>query len=392
MNAPFPPRLPRPLIYSAVFLALSVGVAGCGKKEEPTKAEVKDASPTAPATSNNKANAPRAALTITTAAATQAQVSSNVTYNGNVAAWQEASVAAESAGLRVAQVTANIGDSVRKGQLLVSLNAASVQTELAAQRAAVADAQAQLADARANADRARQLDKTGAISASQIEQFITAEKTAKARLDAAVARTRSDELRLSNARILAPEAGIISLKTVTVGSVLQPGQELFRIIRGGRLEFRAEVPASELGRIKLNQAVNIEAGDNLKTTGTVRSIAPTVDPQTRNATVYIDLATGSAIKAGMFAKGQFDLGQTTAVTVPNSAVIRRDGLEYVYVLESNDKVKQTKVQTGSVVGEQTEVRGIKVGTKVATTGVGFLADGDTVKVVTATPAASAPAK
>jgi HlyD family secretion protein len=337
----------------------------------------------------DKASAQRAALTITTASAKQGTVNSNVIYNGNVAAWQEASVAAEVGGLRVSQVFANIGDSVTKGQLLVRLNDASVQSELAAQRAAVADAQAQLADARANADRARQLDKTGAISASQIEQYFTAEKTAKARLDAAAARAQSDQLRLNNARIVAPDSGVVSVKTATVGSVLQPGQELFRIIKNGRLEFRADVPSSELGRIKLKQVVAVEAGDNLKTTGTVRAIAPTVDPQTRNAIVYIDLASGSAIKAGMFAKGQFDLGQSNAVLVPNSAIIRRDGLEYIFLLENNDKVKQVKVQTGSRLDDQIEVRGVTVGAKVATTGVGFLADGDTVKVVTAPAPAAA---
>ncbi len=379
------------LATSAITISLALGA--CGVKEDTTKDKaVATAGAPAPASPASTDKKPKPALTITTVTSKTGVVNASAIYNGNVAAWQEASVAAEVGGLRVSQVLANIGDTVKKGQLLVRLNDTSVQTELAAQRAAVADAQAQLADAKANADRARQLDKTGAISASQIEQFFTAEKTAKARLDAAIARARSDQLRLNNASIVAPEAGVVSLKAVTIGSVVQPGQELFRIISGGRLEFRADVPSSELGRIKLKQTVNVEAGDNLKSTGAVRSIAPTVDPQTRNAIVYIDLAAGSSIKAGMFAKGMFDLGQSNAVTVPNSAVIRRDGLEYVFVLEGSDKVKQLKIQTGTAVGDQIEVRGLAAGVTVAATGVGFLTDGDSVRVVSGTAPAATPAK
>jgi HlyD family secretion protein len=377
-------------LISVTAIVWSLSLAGCGMKADGSK----DAAPAASAKPANdktgtdkkpaaNAKATSAALTVTVAESKTGTVGSSTAYNGNVAAWQEASVAAEVGGLRIAQVMANIGDTVTKGQVLVRLNETSVQTELAAQRAAVADAQAQLADARANADRARQLDKTGAISASQIEQFFTAEKTAKARLDAAIARARSDEIRLNNARIVAPEAGVVSLKTASVGSVVQPGQELFRIIRGGRLEFRAEVPASELGRIKIKQNVAVVAGDNLTAAGTVRSIAPTVDPQTRNALVYVDLANSGGIKAGMFAKGQFDLGQSQGVTVPTSAVIRRDGAEFVYVLEGDSKVRQTKVQSGSQVDNQIEVRGLKAGVKVVNSGAGFLADGDTVSVVAA---------
>ncbi len=340
------------------------------------------------AKSGDKAAASQAkskpALTVVVEQTKQSNMTDSVSFNGNVAAWQEASVSAEANGLRIAEVLANVGDSVRKGQLLVRLNEASVQSELAAQRAAVADAQAQLADAKANADRARQLDKTGAISASQIEQFITGEKTARARLDAAVARQRSDELRLNNARIVAPDDGIIAVKTATVGAVVQPGQELFRLIRNGRLEFRADVPSGELGKIKPKQTVVVQAGDGLRANGTVRLISPTVDPQTRNAIVFVDLAQGSAIKAGMYAKGSFDLGSANTTTVPASAVVRRDGFDYIYVIEAENRVKQTKVQLGVRQGDRIEVKGIAANAKFVTSGASFLNDGDQVRIEAAT--------
>ena len=305
-----------------------------------------------------------------------------MTANGSVAPWQEASVASEVAGLRIVELIANVGDSVRKGQLLVRLSDASIQTDIAAQRANVADAQAQLAEAKTNAERARQLDQTGAISAVQINQFITAEKTAKARLDAAQARLKSDDLRLSYAKILAPDDGLISLKAATVGAVVQPGQEMYRMIRKGRLEWRAEVPANELGRIKPSQKVTVDAGEGLKSTGVVRMIAPTIDPATRNAVVFVDIASGGAIKSGMYAKGFFDLGASSAITVPLTAVLRRDGFQYVYLVDSQSRVKQTKVEAGAQLGDRIEVKGIAANVRVVNTGVGFLADGDLVRVET----------
>jgi HlyD family secretion protein len=382
-------KLPSKLSAIAFAVVSAFMITGCNQKPD-TEVKANDAK--AKTVNEQKADGkpdskttvsstkPKPALTVAIEQPKQTSISDSVSFNGNVAAWQEASVSAEANGLRIADVMANVGDVVRKGQLLVRLNENSVQTELAAQRAAVADAQAQLADAKANADRARQLDKTGAISASQIEQFFTLEKTAKARLDAAIARQRSDEIRLNNARIVAPDDGVISVKTATVGAVVQPGQELFRIIRKGRLEFRADVPAGELGKIRSKQNVEIYAGDGLKATGTVRMVSPTVDPQTRNAIVYVDLPAGSAIKAGMYAKGNFDLGSAFATTIPADAVVRRDGFDYIYLVEADGRVKQQKVQIGVRQGDRIALKGLASNVKVVTTGASFLNDGDFVRV------------
>ena len=386
-------QLTKTIIASLLPISL---LAACNPST--TEPKAKDIAPaptpaaskaTSPADTASRAAAPadtkptiatKPALTVTVALSTSNAVPTVMTANGNVAAWQEASVASEVAGLRIVELIANVGDTVRKGQLLVRLSDASIQTDIAAQRANVADAQAQLAEAKTNAERARQLDQTGAISAVQINQFITAEKTAKARLDAAQARLKSDDLRLSYAKIVAPDDGLISLKAATVGAVVQPGQEMYRMIRKGRLEWRAEVPANELGRIKPSQKVTVDAGEGLKANGVVRMIAPTIDPATRNAVVFVDIAAGGAIKAGMYAKGIFDLGSASAVTVPLAAVLRRDGFQYVYLVDSQSRVKQTKVDAGTQLGDRIEVKGIAANVRVVNNGVGFLADGDLVRV------------
>ena len=368
------------LIISVLFI-----LAACGQKTNPpSEAKTKDGAATSstPSTAapSSTTPAPKPALTVTVAQSTTNAVPSVLAANGSVAPWQEASVASEVAGLRIVEMMANVGDTVRKGQLLVRLSDSSIQTDIAAQRAAVADAQAQLAEAKTNAERARQLDQTGAISAVQINQYLTAEKTAKARLDAAQARLKSDDLRLSYAKIVAPDDGLISLKSATIGSVVQPGQEMYRMIRKNRLEWRAEVPAAELGKIKPSQKVTVDAGDGLKANGTVRMIAPTIDPATRNAMVFVDIAAGTAIKSGMYAKGSFDLGSSSAVTVPSSALLRRDGFQYVYLVDAQSRVKQTKVDALAQVGDRIEVKGIAANVRVVNSGVGFLADGDLVRV------------
>ena len=145
---------------------------------------------------------------------------------------------------------ANVGDRVRKGDVLARIASDTVDSELAETRATVAEAEATLAEAGANNERARQLRDKGFYSPQQGIQSQTAADTALARLNAARARLHSAELRRARAVVLAPDDGIISARSATVGSLTQPDQELFRLIRGGRLEWRAEVTAAELAHFK----------------------------------------------------------------------------------------------------------------------------------------------
>ena len=93
--------------------------------------------------------------------------------------------------------------------------------------------------------------------------------------------------------------------------------------------------------------------------GKVRMVAPTVDPQTRNGLVYVDLPAtsrnGIPAKAGMFARGDFVLGQTDALTVPQQSVVVRDGFSYVFRLNQDQRVSQIKVQPGRRLGDRIEV-------------------------------------
>jgi RND family efflux transporter MFP subunit len=338
------------------------------------------------AADNGKAAAPRPALTVTTARPETARLPVGLAANGNVAAWQDAVIGSESNGLRLADVKVNVGDVVRKGQVLAVFDAAPVEADLAQARATVQEAQANAAAARADAVRARALQSTGALSEQQITQYLTAERTAAARVASAKATMAQQQLRLKYAQVVAPDAGVISARSATVGAVAGVGTELFRLIRQGRLEWRAEVTAAELPRIKPGQKVVVKTAAGAGVAGRVRTVAPTVDAQSRVALVYVDLppalSASAPLKAGMFASGEFALGDSAALTVPQQAVVVRDGFAYVFRLNTDSRVSQLKVTTGRRLGDRVEVTGgLAPDVSVVTTGAGFLNDGDLVRVV-----------
>lgn len=333
--------------------------------------------------------APKPALTVTVTSPQPASVPLKIAANGNIAAWQEASVGTEANGLRLAEVKVNVGDVVKRGQVLARFTPDTIAAELAQTRAAVAEAEATLAEASANAQRARELQATGALSAQQINQYLTAERTAQARLEAQRAAAKTQQLRLAQTQVLAPDNGVISARSATVGAVLPAGQELFRLIRGGRLEWRAEVSAADLAQLKPGVAAAVTPAGGTPIVGKLRMVAPTVDPATRNGIVYVDLPQPGSARAGMFARGEFEIGQTQGLSLPQSAVLLREGFSYVLQVGPDSKVQQVKVSTGRRWADRVEITGgVERNARVVASGGGFLGDGDLVRVVDAAPAAA----
>lgn len=364
--------------------ALTVGAAAFFLSKSKPKENAKDV-PAKPA------------LTVSTALPQQTSLPVKLSANGNITAWQEAIIGSESNGLKLIQVQANVGDQVKAGQVLAVFSGDSVQADTAQAKASLIEAQANAADAADNAARARTLAQSGALSDQQINQYNTAEQTARARVEAARAVLDAQQLRGKNTQVLAPDNGVISARTATVGSVVPTGTELFRLIRGGRLEWRAEVTSVELGRIKAGTPATVVAASGAELKGRVRMIAPSVDPQTRAALVYVDLPVSAGMaspaKAGMFARGEFELGATPALTIPQQALVVRDGFNYVFRLNPDNRISQLKVQSGRLTGDRVEITsGLAADARVVTSGAGFLNDGDLVRVNDAaanTPAAPA---
>ena len=367
---------PKPLAYTLAALALATLAALT------LRANAAD----------EKKPAAKAALTVAVAQPQLTPMAVKLAANGNITAWQEASVGTEANGLRLESVKVNVGDVVKRGEVLAKFAPDTIEAEIAQSRAAVAEAEATLAEASANAQRARELQPTGALSTQQIAQYTTAEQTARSRLEAQKAIAKVQRLRLKQTEVRAPDSGVISARNATVGAVLPAGQELFRLIRKGRLEWRAEVSSAELASLKPGVPVTVVPAGGAPVQGTVRMLAPTVDPQTRNALVYVDLPEPGGARAGMFARGEFTLGSGQALTLPQTAVLLRDGFSYVLRVGPDSKVVQTKVAVGRRSGDRIEIKsGIDAATRVVASGGGFLIDGDTVRVVDTPGAAPAPA-
>ncbi len=332
------------------------------------------------------APAAKAALTVTVEHPDVRTWPQKITATGNVQAWQEAIIGAEVAGLRLDEVNVNVGDSVRQGQVLARFADEMVNSNLAQQQAALEEARAKLAEAEVNAAGAQKLKDSVAMSAQEVQQYLTHAQSARAQVQMAEARLQAEKLKLRYTRVLAPDDGMISARSATVGAVMQTGSELFRLIRRGQMEWRAELPESQLQTVRIGQKVLLSAAQGEPVAGVVRRISPLVNVQSRNGTVFVELADSRALKAGMFAQGEFIMANLPALTLPQSALVVRDGYAYVYRVEADNRVAQVKVATGRRVGERIEIiNGIKPDETFVAAGAGFLNDGDRVRIENAQP-------
>ncbi|MEQ1528984.1 MAG: efflux RND transporter periplasmic adaptor subunit [Methylococcales bacterium] len=335
----------------------------------------------------NNSSAPRPALSVTVIQPSLLDMPLALSANGSIAAWQEAIIGAEISDLRLTEVRVQVGDQVKKGQILAVFADEQILTDIAQSRAALAEAEANLGEAHLNANRARHIS-SGALSAQQIEQYLTQEKIAQAKLQLAKAQLDAQLLRQRYTRVVASDDGIISSRSATLGAVATSGQELFRLIRKNRLEWRAEVTAEEIVQLKPGQPVTVSVANVGNVKGKIRALAPTLNEQSRNGLVYVDLpaATEQGFRVGMFAKGEFHLGNSNVLTVPQEALSMRDGFSYAFRLGAQNgdqsKVSQVKVQLGRRSNNRLEIlSGLKETDRLVAGGASFLADGDTVRVV-----------
>lgn len=308
--------------------------------------------------------------------------------NGSIAAWDEITISSEISGLQLASVLVEVGQVVHKGQLLAVFNQDIVRADLEQSKANLEVAKASAEEARLNADRARQSREKLAMSGQQIARYLAEEKMSEAKLLAAQANLQAQHVRMNNTQVHAMDDGVISGRMAAIGGVYNVGQELFKLIRQQRLEWRAEVNAAEINHLNTGMPVTITVSDVGTVKGAVRMIAPALNPSSRQALVYVDLPQAMTLgfRSGMFARGEFQYGDSSVLLVPQSAVLFRDGFHYLFTLEKQAnglfKAHQLKVEVGDVIKDQLIVRsGLDGGQDIVAAGVAFLSDGDWVKVI-----------
>lgn len=313
---------------------------------------------------------PHPALTVSTVSPRLESWPEDVVASGAIAPWEEASIGTQIGSYQLIEVRVNVGDQVRRGQLLARLNPALLQAE-----------QAQLLarheQALANDRRARGLQAVGGISDQEALQYATEAKTATALLAA-------KRLELRYTSILAPDDGVISARTATLGAVMPAGQELFRMIRRNRLEWRGELTAAQVATIRPGQTVALSLPDGSRAQARVREVAPTLDDQSRLAIVFADILPGSRARARMYVEGAVAIGQSPALTVPSESVVIRDGHSHVMLVGTSGGISRVllrPVTTGRRSGGSVEIlKGVAGSDRLVRRGAAFLDDGDLVSV------------
>ena len=348
---------------SVWVLALALlGLGGCGSDEQGDD----------PAAS---------AMAVSLAPATEQVIARSVVVSGPVTAWEEMQLGVELSGVRITALHVDVGQAVKQGDVLLELDARSASADLAQAEAGLREAQAALQLAQSNVRRAEPLAAQQLISAAQLDELRAQRTSAEARVGTARAMRDNAALRRDFARLRAPADGIISKRLVQPGQIVAAGTELLRLIRDGRLEWRAELAEGELAQVSIGDTVILPGRDGV-VTGTVRAVSPGVDAQTRTGTVHADLPEPGSLQAGSYVEGRIQVGQGRGLTVPSAAVVLRDGLPYVFTVDGQGVARRVRVATGASVAGRTELlSGLRAGEQVVLEGAGFLGDGDRVRVV-----------
>lgn len=313
-----------------------------------------------------------AALTVSKTMVTEAEWPEIIKATGPISAWQEAVIGVEVSGQRLIAVMAEIGDIVKRGQILARFNSETLTAEYA-------ESEANWIAAESNRKRALTLKNSGAMSDQAIEDYVNQAAVAKAQMDAKA-------LQLKYTVIVAPDDGVINARNATLGTVGMAGDELFRLIRKNRLEWHGQLTAEQAARVVQGQSVVLTLPNGYKAEGAIRRIAPSFNPETRMTTIFVDIKVDSNARAGMYAEGEITLHQQTALSVPAKSVIIRDGRNYVFGIRnhaSGAMVRQHEVQVGRIRGNKAQIlSGIAKGDCIVLIGAGFLNDGDIVRVLT----------
>ena len=407
LPTPKPPQRSRGwLVPLLVGTGLGIGLTGLGMTimNRPT---------TKPAVTPQSVNlAPSMSVTIASAELTP--VARTLSVTGTVNARDLIPVLPQATGLQIKQILVDEGDSVKSGQTLAILDSSVLQTQIAQAKAEVesnravvrqrqaslAQSRATLAEANSNYERYRGLADAGAISRQELETRSTTATTAREAISVAqaniasaeadvrisIARVQQQQTQLNQTIVRAPASGIIAEQTAQVGDVANSTQKIFSIIQNGSLELQAKVPATNLNQVKINSPVVVtsDTDSRLRLQGNVREIAPLVDPQSREATVRIDLPVTALLRPGMFASGAITIANVPGIAIPAKAVLpQSDGSAIAFVLTDGDIVRSQKITVGEVIGKSNVeiINGLKIGDRVVVAGAGYLKDGDKVQVV-----------
>ena len=319
-----------------LVLGLALFVVGCNGESNDLEAEPAAAAPAVQIGPENVVTVKRDILVV------------GPIISGELRAQREATVRAELGG-GVLQVNFEEGQPVRKGAVLGRIEVRSLDDTRRSAESAVRSAEAQLASARREEERAEQLVEAGALARRELDVALTNVANAEAQTADARARLASVQAQLGDAIIRAPIGGVVARRAVNAGDVVSPGTELFTIIDPSSLRLDAAVPSDDLGLLRVGAPVRFEVrGYNEPLEGTIERIAPQADPTTRQVPIYVAIPNvGRRLVAGLYAEGRVIAESAEGLVVPSNAVNPGDGMPWV-VRVVDGKAEKTNVQLGLV--------------------------------------------
>lgn len=236
------------------------------------------------------------------------------------------------------------GMDVKAGQVIAQLDPAEARARVAQQQAMLADAQARLALARKNLNNSASLLKQNFIAQNAYDTSANAVDLAQAAVDAARAQLDLAKIALADTTIHAPLSGVVSKRHAQAGEKLAPDSPVFSIVDLKHLTLDAQVPASDIPRVKVGQDVQfrVDGFDGRTFAGKVARINPATETGSRAMIVYVDVANPDGLlRAGMFAKGTVVTEKSAAhPLLPLGAVRQQDGRDVVYRVEDGKVVAQ----------------------------------------------------
>lgn len=319
---------------------------------------------------------------VTTLRIAPIEVADRVSFTGAIGARDEAALSAEEGG-RVSELHAEVGDRVRRGQLLARLDNSLVAPQIASLQASLEESRANAAVAEADYRRAQAVAAIGALSAQEIERRGAASVAAQAKVKVVSAQLNEAQARYRRTEIRAPFDGIVLTRGAEVGQLASPGgASLFRIGRAGGIEMRGNVAERDLPQLAVGQRADIRVtGVAQAFPGKVRLIGAVIDPQTRLGSVRVDLTPHKDLRPGAFARGEISVGTALRPVIPQTAVMSDAAGNYVFIID--DAV--TVVRRGiTVAGSRPEglvvASGLQAGDRIVVTAGPYLRAGEKVRV------------
>lgn len=306
-------------------------------------------------------------------------------FAGTVGARYEAILAFRVLGRMIAR-DVNVGDNVKQGARLAALDPTPFQLALRNAEAELARADARLNEAKADAERQRQLFQRGVNAKAEFEAAQHEFESAAATKEAAQANVRIAQEKLGYTVLHAEFDGVVAATKAEVGQVVQPGQEVVQVVRPEEREAVVDVPGHIAANLRLGSGfiVTSEAEPATRVKGQVREIAPQADPATRTRRVKITLVEPPlSFRLGTIVKAVAGADAGVKIALPSSALLERDGKTFVWVVDAaTSKVSMREVKVGARDADSFQVaEGLAAGARVVTAGVHSLAPDQLVKIM-----------